>query len=136
MENKARELGLQYGRILQQWLFPRLEEERGPLTEKHEQLVRVLGWVEIEKEVGGSEGRVGRPRRDRGAMSRAFAEFARTELPQRVHQALIRKTQQERLIGPISRDATAIVARERVAKVENAPAKKQLPVRRKRGAPQ
>jgi len=172
---------LQYGRILQQWLFPRLEEERGPLTEKHEQLVRVLGWVEIEKEVGGSEGRVGRPRRDRGAMarafvakavynlgvtrglldllqsdsrlrricgwertsevpdetvfSRAFAEFARTELPQRVHQALIRKTQQERLIGHISRDATAIAARERVAKVENAPAKKQLPVRRKRGAP-
>jgi hypothetical protein len=181
MENKARELLLQYGRILQQWLFPRLEEELGSLTEKHEQLVRVLGLVEIEKAVGGSEGRVGRPRRDRGAMarafvakavynlgvtrglldllqsdsrlrricgwehtsevpdetvfSRAFAEFARTELPQRMHQALIRKTQQERLIGHISRDATAIAARERVAKVENAPAKKQLKVRRQRGTP-
>jgi hypothetical protein len=72
---------------------------------------------------------------DETVFSRAFAEFARTELPQRVHQALIRKTQQERLIGHISRDATAIAARERVAKVENAPAKKQLKVRRQRGTP-
>src|SRR5260370_40578027 len=35
------------------------------------------------------------------------------ELPQFVHEALIRQTQQDRLIGHIARDATAIEARER-----------------------
>ena len=45
--------------------------------------------------------------------SRAFEEFAKTELPQRLHEAVIRKTQQHRLIGHIARDSTAIEARER-----------------------
>jgi len=45
--------------------------------------------------------------------SRAFDEFARMELPQFVHEALIRETQQGRLIGHIARDSTAIEARER-----------------------
>jgi Transposase domain (DUF772) len=45
--------------------------------------------------------------------SRAFAEFAVMELPQFVHEALIADTQKERLIGHISRDSTAILARER-----------------------
>jgi hypothetical protein len=45
--------------------------------------------------------------------SRAFAEFARMELPQLVHEALIRETQHDRLIGHIARDSTAIEARER-----------------------
>jgi hypothetical protein len=45
--------------------------------------------------------------------SRAFDEFARMELPQFVHEALIRETQQDRLIGHIARDSTAIEARER-----------------------
>jgi hypothetical protein len=45
--------------------------------------------------------------------SRAFAEFAQSELPQRLHEALIGATQQERLIGHICRDSTAIEARER-----------------------
>jgi hypothetical protein len=44
--------------------------------------------------------------------SRAFAEFAQMELPQFVHEALIRETQKDRLIGHIARDATAIEARE------------------------
>jgi hypothetical protein len=44
--------------------------------------------------------------------SRAFAEFAQMELAQFVHQALIQETQQNRLIGHIARDATAIEARE------------------------
>jgi len=47
--------------------------------------------------------------------SRAFAEFARMELPQFVHEALIRETQQDRLIGHVARDSTAIEARERFA---------------------
>jgi len=45
--------------------------------------------------------------------SRAFAEFAATELPQQLHEAVIAATQKERLIGHIARDSTAIPARER-----------------------
>jgi hypothetical protein len=45
--------------------------------------------------------------------SRAFAEFAQSELPQQLHAGLIAGTQQGRLIGHIARDATAIQAREK-----------------------
>ena len=34
---------------------------------------------------------------------RAFAEFARSELPSRVHEALIKRTHEDRLVGHISR---------------------------------
>ena len=171
----------QYGRILQGRLFPRLREELGPLSERLQQLVRVLGLVEVEAIIPAARGWVGRPPRDRAAMarsfvakavynlpttralierlkvdqglrrvcgwerssevpeesvfSRAFAEFAITELPQRVHGALIAKTQKERLIGHISRDATAIAARERVVKTARAPLPQPPQARRKRGAP-
>jgi transposase len=50
--------------------------------------------------------------------SRAFAEFAESELPSRVHEALIKTTHAERLVGHISRDATAIEAREKPVKIE------------------
>ena len=53
--------------------------------------------------------------------SRAFAEFAVSRLPERVHEALIKKTHQDRLVGHISRDSTAIEAREKPAKKENTP---------------
>lgn len=46
--------------------------------------------------------------------SRAFAEFAATELPQQLHAAVIAATQKQRLIGHIARDSTAIAAREHV----------------------
>ncbi len=58
--------------------------------------------------------------------SRAFEEFATSELMQRVHARLIQQTLGEQLIGHISRDSTAIEARESVApkdKAEAAPAK-------------
>lgn len=45
--------------------------------------------------------------------SRAFAEFAQTQLPQQLHEAVIAATQQDRLIGHIARDSTAIPVRER-----------------------
>jgi hypothetical protein len=48
--------------------------------------------------------------------SRAFAEFTKNELPERVHAALIEKYEKSRLVGHISRDATAIEGRERAAK--------------------
>ena len=62
--------------------------------------------------------------------SRAFAEFASSQLPTRVHEALIEKTHEERLVGHISRDATAIHAREKPARKEPAE-----PPKRKRGRP-
>jgi hypothetical protein len=46
--------------------------------------------------------------------SRAFAEFAASELPQQLHAAVIETTQRSRLVGHIARDSTAIPARERV----------------------
>jgi hypothetical protein len=48
--------------------------------------------------------------------SRAFAEFARSALPSRIHEALIKRTYEDRLVGHISRDATAIEAREKPVK--------------------
>jgi len=47
--------------------------------------------------------------------SRAFDEFALTELPVRVHAALIERHERDRLVGHLSRDATDIAAREKPA---------------------
>ncbi len=44
--------------------------------------------------------------------SRAFAEFAAAGLPAQVHEALVRRTQQVRVIDYIARDSTAIEARQ------------------------
>lgn len=63
--------------------------------------------------------------------SRAFHEFAESELPQRLHEVLILNTQQGRLIGHIARDSTAIEARERFPA---SPKHKSIP-KRKRGRP-
>ena len=140
-------------------MFPALQEQLGPLSDKHRQLAAVLSMIEIEGLVASWPGGVGRPARHRRAIarafvakavfnlnatrqlldrlsvdvslrricgwesqreiphesqfSRAFAEFAASELPQRLHEALIKATQQERLIGHISRDSTEIEAREK-----------------------
>ena len=50
--------------------------------------------------------------------SRAFAEFADTQLPERIHAAMIDKHLGDQLIGHISRDSTAIAAREKPARTE------------------
>jgi hypothetical protein len=65
------------------------------------QLRRICGWKEPWQVPHES------------TFSRAFEEFARMELPQFVHETLIRETQKDRLIGHIARDSTAIEARER-----------------------
>jgi hypothetical protein len=63
--------------------------------------------------------------------SRVFAEFTKSELPARVHEALIARYQAPQLIGHISRDATAIKGREKAvkkvkpAKVKGAPTRLQ-----------
>jgi hypothetical protein len=169
----------QFARVLQGVLFPALQEELGPLTEKHQQVVAVLDMIHLEACVARSSGGVGRPPKDRRAMarafvakaiynlsatrqlldrlacdtalrricgwesqgeiphesqfSRAFAEFAETELPQRLHQALIEETQKDRLIGHISRDSTEIEAREKPVRPAVAP--EPAKPARKRGRP-
>ena len=74
--------------------------------------------------------------------SRAFAEFARSELPVHLHAALIERSHEDRLVGHISRDATAIEAREKPAKTappeastSAEPLSKRQPPKRKRGRP-
>lgn len=52
--------------------------------------------------------------------SRAFDQFAQGHLAERVHEALIKAHLGSELIGHISRDGTAIAARERPAKVAGA----------------
>ncbi len=65
--------------------------------------------------------------------SRAFAEFAQSNLAERVHDALIKTHLGNQLIGHISRDGTAIAARERpVAKPK---ADKDKPKVKTRGRP-
>lgn len=59
---------------------------------------------------------------DESTFSRAFAEFAADGLAERRHAALIRETLGNELIGHISRDGTAIEAREKPARKAEAPA--------------
>ena len=63
--------------------------------------------------------------------SRAFAEFSESRLPERVHQALIEQHLGDQIIGHISRDSTAINAREKPEK-KAAPEEKKP---KKRGRP-
>ena len=167
---------------IQGFLFPMLQDEVGPLTDKLKQLVVVLDVARIEAFVQMWPGLPGRPPADRQAIarafvakavlglpqtnmlierlvadkmlrrlcgwehrgevpseatfSRAFAAFAAAELPARVHEALIKTTHAERLVGHIARDATAIEAREKPVKIERAePAPQSVPPKRKRGRP-
>ena len=67
-------------------------------------LCRLCGWERVSQVP------------DESVFSRAFAEFARTGFAQQVHDAVIRRTQSERLVGHILRDATAIKGREKPAR--------------------
>jgi len=66
--------------------------------------------------------------------SRAFAEFATTDLGQRTHESLVKQLYGEGIVGHVSRDATAIEARERPRKAEQGPADPPA-IPRKRGRP-
>jgi len=63
--------------------------------------------------------------------SRAFAEFADSQLPSRVHAALIKATLGDHLVGHISRDSTAIEAREKPVVTAKPPPKEK----KKKGRP-
>ena len=152
----------EYWNTIQGSLFPWIEEELDPLTEKQQQLVTILELVRIESFLPDRRGYEGRPRKTRVAIarsfvakmvynvntgtmlierlktdkslrricgwetrtqipsestfSRAFADFADTNLPQRVHEALIKKTLGDEIISHNSRDSTAIEAREKPKK--------------------
>lgn len=64
-------------------------------------LRRICGWENLRQIPSES------------TFSRAFADFADTKLPQRVHETLIKKTLGEEIILHNSRDSTAIEAREK-----------------------
>src|SRR5271156_3951270 len=64
-------------------------------------LRRICGW-ERRSEVPSE-----------ATFSRAFAEFAAQNLPERVHEQLVRRHLRDHIIGHISRDATEIEAREK-----------------------
>jgi hypothetical protein len=156
-----------FGDVLQRHLFPALEEEIGPLSQKHRSFVEVLGLLEMDRYVEVGQRRRGRPahRRanilrafvakavfniphtrglidrlksdtallrlcgwqrvaqlpDETVFSRAVGEFAAQELPQRVHAALIQRSYDHQIVGHISRDATAIPAREKKANKPKVP---------------
>lgn len=82
-----------YGLETTRHLIDRLHSDR--------QLLQLCGWNSVRQLPHES------------TFSRAFEEFAHTELPQRLHQAVIEKTHKHRLVGHIARDSTAIEARER-----------------------
>ena len=64
--------------------------------------------------------------------SRAFAEFAADQLPQRIHENMVQVHAGRKLVGHVSRDATAIEAPERPAPQ---PAAQTPAAPRKRGRP-
>lgn len=180
--HQARAKIAQFWSNVQAFLFPALEEELGPLTPKHCEVVRILDLVRIEEFVPDAHGLPWRPARDRAAMARAFiakavlnlpttralldrlasdpvlrrlcgwetpgavpheskfsrgfAEFVQSALPVRVHEALVQEYQAERLVGHISRDASAIEGREKPTprpKEAAPPAPKRKRGRRKKG---
>ena len=62
----------EYRNKIQGSLFPFLEEELDPLTEKQQQLISILDFIEIERCIPNWSGYVGRPLKTRKAIARAF----------------------------------------------------------------
>jgi len=154
-------------------LFPLVEEETGPLRKAHLRLVAILEFINIEKFVPRHYGAVGRPRKDRinlarafvakvllklkytsqlrehilsdkqlrricgwashkevpseSKFSRAFREFAESNLPELAHESLIRTVYQDSIVGHLKVDSTPVEAREK----EITPAK----LKKKKGKP-
>lgn len=166
-----------YWYAFQQELFPRLETQLDPLSERYRLFVAVVEFVRLETLLPDLRSLPGRPPQDRAALARAFiakavfdlpttralierlrvdrtlhqlcgfsstcrlpsegtfsrsfAEFADSALASRLHEALIKRTMKDHLVGHISRDATAIAGREKPL-----PKTKQAaPAKRRRGRP-
>ncbi len=71
--------------------------------------------------------------------SRAFAEFAKSDLGARVHDALVNRCLKDQIVGHISRDSTAIDGREKIVrkavKQECAPKKRGRPKKSEKREP-
>lgn len=177
MQLNPRHLVIHFAHLLQDELFPVLEQTAGQLSSELQLLTAIVSMTPLERVLAAHRSRTGRPARDRAALatafmakavlnlpttrdligrlradealrrfcgwtavsglpheskfSRAFAEFAQSALPQKLHEAVIAATQQHRLIGHIARDSTAIPVRERFP--ETPQQKAARPVRNKRG---
>ena len=84
------------------------------------QMRNLCGWVLIHEIPSES------------TFSRAFAEFAESDLPGRMHKALVKEFIGDSIVGHVSRDSTAIPAREKpTPKCKS----DQKPMKRKRGRP-
>ena len=84
------------------------------------QMRNLCGWVLIHEIPSES------------TFSRAFAEFAESDLPGRMHEALVKEFIGDSIVGHVSRDSTAIPAREKpTPKCKS----DQKPMKRKRGRP-
>ncbi|MEJ1934871.1 transposase [Nostoc sp. NIES-2111] len=79
--------------------------------QQDEQLRRLCGWTTAAQLPSES------------TFSRAFAQFAHTQLGERLHAAIVEATQRGRLVGHVVRDSTAIEVRERFP--DAPPSKKQ-----------
>ncbi|HQO78804.1 MAG TPA: transposase [Thermodesulfobacteriota bacterium] len=146
-------------------VFPWLEEQLDPLSEKEKEFVQVVSLIDLPKHMRAYRWfGIGRKRVDRTAIvkafvakaiyniettkalieylrgsrnlrrlcgwesridipsestfSRAFAEYARGCLPQKIHEAMVKAQCGEKLAGHVSYDATAIVAREKAVRVQ------------------
>lgn len=164
--------------VVQGTLYPFLEEDHGPLTEKQKQVIRILEVARVEELVQYNKRRRGRNPHERQKIARAFVikavynldsnralidllegssllrricgyefnqkiphestfsrvfnEFTKTELPQRVHENLIKTHRAETLVGHISRDSSAIEGNE---KPVPKPKQESSQPKRKRGRP-
>jgi len=148
---------------IQTQLFPWLEQELDPLSEKEREFIQIISLLDLPGHMKEYRWRgFGRKRKSRiniakalvaksvykfettdilieylkgcknirrlcgwemsGAIpssatfSRAFSEFAKHGLPQKVHEAMVKKHCGPKLAGHISRDSTAIESREKPVK--------------------
>ena len=163
---------------IQSNLFPWLEEELDPLSEKEQQFVKVVSLLDLCKHMKGYGGcGVGRKLKSRVSLAKAFvakavynfettdilieylkgcknlrhlcgwenrwsvpskstfsgvfSKFTEKQLPQKIHEVMIKTHYGLKLAGHDSRDSTAIEAREKPAKKTKVPSV----TKRKRGRP-
>ena len=119
---------MQRWKIIQHELIPELRTGVGSLTPKLEKVIHTLEWARIEEFISTTWRGCGRPEHDRGMLANAFVSKAILRIS--TTAGLI-----ERLVGHISRDGTAIEAREKPANTVKTPAVTLPVVKHKRGRP-